>query len=91
MIEAATTTTRWWWVRHAPVLNPDGRIYGQSDLEADLSDGPKFAQLSQILPDDAVWVTTSLRRARETARKLAAGVSSNQIVFETNTSESRRR
>ena len=70
-----TTTTRWWWIRHAPVINPDGLIYGQSDLEADLSNGNQFGQLSRILPEDAVWVTTTLRRARETARKLAARVS----------------
>ena len=76
------TTTRWWWVRHAPVINPNGRIYGQSDLEADLSNSDQFGQLSKILPEDAVWVTTTLQRARETARKLAASVSPEQNVTE---------
>ena len=66
-----STTTRWWWIRHAPVINPDGRIYGQSDLSADLSDGDQFEQLARNLPEDAIWVTTTLRRARETAEKLA--------------------
>jgi alpha-ribazole phosphatase len=76
------TTTRWWWIRHAPVINPEGRIYGQSDLEADLSDGNQITQLSQNLPNDAVWVTTTLRRASETARILATNVSSEQTVLE---------
>lgn len=68
------TTTRWWWVRHAPVNNPEGRIYGQSDVAVDLSDDGRFARLVRRLPGDAVWLTTSLRRARETAGKLAASV-----------------
>ena len=69
-----STTTRWWWIRHAPVINPDGRIYGQSDLSADLSNGDQFEQLARNLPEDAIWVTTTLRRARETAEKLADSV-----------------
>ena len=77
-----STTTRWWWVRHAPVINPDGTIYGHSDLAADLSDGNRFADLVKILPDDAVWVTTTLRRAGQTARLLAAGVSPETTVME---------
>jgi alpha-ribazole phosphatase len=71
----ATATTRWWWIRHAPVINPGGGIYGQSDLDVDLSDGKRFAQLNNILPENAVWITTTLKRARETAGKLAAGLS----------------
>jgi len=82
MTATTTTTTRWWWIRHAPVINPDGGIYGQSDLEADLSNGDQFGQLATILPGDAVWVTTTLRRARETARILAASVSPEQNVTE---------
>jgi alpha-ribazole phosphatase len=65
-----------------PVINPDGGIYGQSDLEADLSDGRQFGQLATVLPEDAVWVTTTLRRARETARKLAASVSPGRTIGE---------
>lgn len=77
-----STTTRWWWVRHAPVINPDGGIYGQSDLEADLSDVSRFGQLATALPEDAIWMTTTLRRARETARKLAASVSPDRTIGE---------
>ncbi|MDA0653079.1 MAG: histidine phosphatase family protein [Proteobacteria bacterium] len=77
-----STTTRWWWIRHAPVINPDGGIYGQSDLEADLSNGDQFGRLAEILPEDAVWVTTTLQRARETARKLAASVAPDRKITE---------
>jgi alpha-ribazole phosphatase len=64
--------TRWWWIRHAPVVNPEGKLYGQLDLDVDFSDGKKLEALAKILPDNAVWVTTSLRRARETANRLSA-------------------
>ena len=30
--------TRWWWVRHAPVREDGGCIYGQDDLGCDTSD-----------------------------------------------------
>jgi alpha-ribazole phosphatase len=77
-----TTTTRWWWIRHAPVINPGGRIYGQSDPDVDLSDSNRFDQLSRILPEDAVWITTTLKRARETAGTLAAGLSPAPCIEE---------
>jgi len=67
-----TMKTRWWWIRHAPVVNPEGKLYGQLDLDVDFSDGKKLEALAKILPDNAVWVTTSLRRARETANRLSA-------------------
>jgi len=59
--------TRWWWIRHAPAIDPEGRIYGQRDVECDCSDAAAFAALARDLPDGAVWVTTPLRRTRETA------------------------
>ena len=67
-----TMKTRWWWIRHAPVVNPEGKLYGQLDLDVDFSDDKKLEALAKILPDNAVWVTTSLRRARETANRLSA-------------------
>jgi len=60
-------TTRWWWVRHAPVRDDGGRIYGQSDLEADCDAPHIFESLAQALPDDALWVTTHLTRTKATA------------------------
>lgn len=67
----AIVETRWWWVRHAPV--PDGgRVYGQGDLDCDCSDGRVFAALAAALPADAVWLTSHLKRTRQTARAIAA-------------------
>src|SRR5215813_7628270 len=58
--------TRWWWIRHAPV--PDGgKIYGQSDLDCDCTDGEIFSVLARELPHDAVWITSNLARTHQTA------------------------
>ena len=63
--------TRWWWVRHAPV--PDGgRIYGQRDLDCDCSDARVFRAVAAVLPQDAVWVTSALKRAKQTAAAIHA-------------------
>jgi len=68
----AATVTRWWWIRHAPVTGHRGRIYGQEDYPADLSDTTIFAALAGILPADPVWVTSHLRRTRDTAAAIVA-------------------
>ncbi|HJZ31284.1 MAG TPA: histidine phosphatase family protein [Hyphomicrobiaceae bacterium] len=63
--------TRWWWVRHAPV--PDGGfIYGQRDLACDCGDSEIFAVLARELPREAVWLTSHLRRTKETAAAILA-------------------
>lgn len=59
--------TRWWWVRHAPVIGANGKIYGQSDLDCDVSDTPAFQGLAEKLPEGAVWVTSNLVRTIDTA------------------------
>ena len=53
---ARSSTTRWWWVRHAPVREDGGCIYGQKDLGCDTSDRVVFAAVGKILPRNAVWV-----------------------------------
>jgi alpha-ribazole phosphatase len=58
--------TRFWWIRHAPVAH-GGRIYGQSDLSCDCSDTATFVGLAGLLPREAVWVTSNLRRTHQTA------------------------
>lgn len=58
--------TRWWWVRHAPVINPSGAIYGQGDVHADTSDDAAYDALSRLLPDNPVWMHSSLLRTRQT-------------------------
>jgi len=64
--------TRWWWIRHAPVPNPEGRCYGQGDMDCDVSDAESFAGLSAMLPGGAVLVTSDLLRTRKTAAAIAA-------------------
>jgi alpha-ribazole phosphatase len=71
---SAIVTTRWWWVRHAPVREDDGRIYGQKDLGCDTSDRVVFQAVAKILPHNAVWVASTLKRTHQTAAAIwAAG------------------
>jgi alpha-ribazole phosphatase len=67
-----SVTTRWWWLRHAPVINHGGVIYGNSEVDCDLSDERTFRALATRLPRDAVWVTSQLGRTQKTAAALAA-------------------
>ena len=67
-----STTTRWWWIRHAPVVGHDGRIYGQDDHDCDCSDTVTFQSLARVLPRDAVWVTSHLKRTHRTADSILA-------------------
>ena len=67
-------STRWWWVRHAPVREDGGRIYGQKDLGCDTSDRLVFEAVGKILPRNAVWVSSNLKRTHQTADAIwAAG------------------
>ena len=66
------TVTRWWLVRHAPVPGMQGRLYGPSDVACDSSDATAYAGLAAKLPADAVWLTSHLSRAKETARAIRA-------------------
>ncbi len=75
--------TRWWWIRHAPVTDDGGRIYGQSDVACDLSDRAAFAALARRLPSDAVWVASHLKRAWMTAQAIrAAGLAAPDPIIE---------
>ena len=66
-------TTRWWWVRHAPAIRHGGAIYGNSEVACDTSDETSFRGLAARLPEDALWLTSHLGRARETATAIVAG------------------
>jgi broad specificity phosphatase PhoE len=70
--DAGFRRTGFFWVRHAPVRDDGGRIYGQRDLSCDCSDGHVFVALARVLPRDAVWVASNLRRTHETARAIWA-------------------
>jgi alpha-ribazole phosphatase len=65
-------TTRWWWVRHAPVREDNGCIYGQKDLGCDTSDRIVFEAVGKILPRHAVWIASSLKRTHQTAEAICA-------------------
>ncbi|HKX08006.1 MAG TPA: histidine phosphatase family protein [Stellaceae bacterium] len=65
-----STATRWWWVRHAPVTVNDGRCYGQTDLACDCSNAAAFSALARMLPKDAVWITSTLKRTYLTAEAI---------------------
>jgi broad specificity phosphatase PhoE len=66
------TVTRWWLVRHAPVIGVNGRVYGQDDLEADTADEAEFKHLAGLLPHDAIWLVSHLRRTHQTASAIIA-------------------
>jgi broad specificity phosphatase PhoE len=67
-------TTRWWWIRHAPVREDGGCIYGQKDLACDTSDRIVFEAVGKILPRNAVWYASNLKRTHQTAQAIwAAG------------------
>jgi broad specificity phosphatase PhoE len=68
----AAIETRWWWIRHAPVINPDNRIYGRCDLEADCGDAAVYHGLAAMLPADALWLASPLRRTQQTAAAIHA-------------------
>jgi alpha-ribazole phosphatase len=73
-IPKGVVTTRWWWVRHAPVREDGGCIYGQKDLGCDTSDRVVFDAVGKILPRNAVWYSSNLKRTHQTADAIwAAG------------------
>jgi len=66
------TVTRWWWVRHAPVRSDGGNIYGQADIECDTGDTEVFEAVAKILPRNAVWYSSNLKRTHQTAEAIWA-------------------
>ena len=60
--------TRWHIIRHAPVENPDGRVYGASDKPANTSDRAAFEVLARRLPKGAVSVVSHLQRTHQTLK-----------------------
>ena len=61
-------------MRHAPVRNDGGNIYGQKDMSCDTSDREVFVAVAKILPRNAVWYASNLMRTHQTADAIwAAG------------------
>ena len=67
-----TVVTRWWWVRHAPVTDHGGRLYGRSDVPANTGERAPFDALAGALPSGAAWLTSALLRTHQTADAIAA-------------------
>ncbi len=67
----SSTVTRWWWIRHAPVIDGAGRLYGQEDLDCDTGNRARFEILASLIPADAVWFATPLNRTRKTLAAIA--------------------
>lgn len=74
-VPAGVTSTRWWWIRHAPVREDGGNIYGQYDIGCDTSDTVVFKGVAKFLPKSAVWFSSNLKRTHQTAEAIwAAGL-----------------
>ena len=75
--------TRWWWIRHAPVLDMDGKLYGASDVSCDTKNLKAFKKLARELPADALWITTHLIRTHQTAEAIReAGLNFSLPIIE---------
>ena len=63
--------TRWWWIRHAPVTENSGKIYGQVDLPANFSGTEETVRgLANILPIAGIAIVSDLIRSVATAEAL---------------------
>lgn len=59
--------TRFRLLRHAPVINPGGGIYGRNEIAVDTSNDEAFRTLARDMPTGAVWIVSPLSRTRATA------------------------
>lgn len=66
------TTTRFWWVRHAPVVDNGGLVYGGAEIDADVTDAALFQWLAGTLPQNAVWQASALSRTHQTLAAVRA-------------------
>jgi alpha-ribazole phosphatase len=76
---AKAITTRWWWVRHAPVINPDGILYGAMDLPCHTDAADEFTHLADSLPTTPHWIITPLQRTRQTAAAILASTNGARL------------
>jgi broad specificity phosphatase PhoE len=54
------------------VRNDGGNIYGQTDITCDTSDREVFTAVAKILPREAVWYASNLKRTHQTAEAIWA-------------------
>ena len=75
--------TRWYLIRHAPVDNPERRIYGASDKSANTSNTTAFQKLAQRLPRKGIAITSHLRRTQQTLDALVnSGLEISEQIIE---------
>ncbi|MFK7997575.1 MAG: histidine phosphatase family protein [Granulosicoccus sp.] len=74
--------TRFWWIRHARVPEVAHRMYGSLDVDSDTSDIPLFEGVASKLPEDALWVTSPLKRTHQTAQALLENGASSASMIE---------
>ena len=80
--------TRWHIIRHAPVENPEGKIYGTLDKSADTSDSAAFRSLASRLPQNSVSVVSHLKRTKQTLNALVnAGLKTENPIVESRLAE----
>lgn len=72
MAAVTSTITRWHFVRHAPVDQSASVLYATADEPANVSDTAAFRDLAAFLPAGALWVTSHLQRAVQTADAILA-------------------
>lgn len=63
--------TTLWFVRHGPTH--EKAFTGWRDVPADLSDTARIARLHAFLPDEAMIISSDLRRAADTATAIETG------------------
>lgn len=61
--------TRWWWIRHAPAEKANGCFARADALLAPIAQAA-FLGLQARLPEDAMWMASSLPRAVKTCELL---------------------
>lgn len=71
-VPKGVVATRWWWIRHAPVRTDGGNIYGQIDIDCDCSDRVVFDAIGKVLPRNAAWYASRLKRTHQTADAIFA-------------------
>lgn len=80
--------TRWHIIRHAPVENPEGKIYGNCDKHANTSDSVAFRSLVGKLPQNSVSVVSHLKRTQQTLDALvSAGLQTQNPIVESRLDE----
>lgn len=77
-----SAVTKFYWVRHARVPGFATRLYDHRQIEADVSHSEPFEILARRLPKDAIWFTSDMRRAQQTAQAIVdAGYPKTEIAI----------